>query len=270
MHLHKAVGSLNWHEYSNHLMELLQNQSQDMHSILEFMCLGVTTFYKERLQDILSHAKDVKIMVGPDSMEFKYDLITDLKKEMPDEDNNPVVQKYENVGLDSQTLGFTRIHNNEENQGGAKSIQKNYPCTQCGHNFASRTGRLHHVKAKHMGVKYACKKCNSEFTQQYHLTDHIQSAHNGVKPSCDQCGTQFTNRRNLQIHIKSIHEGIVVTCNHCGQHFSQKYQLKSHVDAIHIGIKHTCHFCGTKYSQKGQMNAHIRSKHLLLNTDMKI
>ena len=207
---HKIVLSACSSVFKSIITDLPQNSSviylrgiqhQEMESILEFMYLGVATFYQDRMNEFLNVAKNLEIKEISKDLEF-YDGV-DARNDEPE------------------------IADHEENTEVKAEPQKN-----CGEDIDTKS-----VKNKHEGMGFACNQCNYQATQQDHLTSHIKSIHKGVKYACNQCDQQFTQKSNLTTHIKSKHEGVKYACNQCDQQFTLQSSLSKHIKSIHEGVR---------------------------------
>ena len=168
--MHQEKCDLNWHTYSNHLREMLQEmfnsneltdvtlvcddkrqlkahrivlsacssvfksiihdlptnssviylrgiQHQEMESILEFMYLGVATFYQERMNEFIDVAKTLEIKEISKNVEFV---------EVDESNEEPEISETENVAEADQPSSSKTTVNEEEivsNRQGISNIQ---------------------------------------------------------------------------------------------------------------------------------------------------
>ena len=162
-------------------------QHQEMESILEFMYLGVTTFYQERMGELLNVAKNLEIKeigknvnVDCDEGDVKNDdlEISETNLELESEIDNSIAD-----GND-----YPSYHTQISNQSHAGGM---FDCQQCQKKFTTKGNLKTHFQSEHEGVKYACNQCDYQATQQSSLSIHIKSKHEGVKSACNQCDQQF-------------------------------------------------------------------------------
>ena len=237
-------------------------QHQEMESILEFMYLGIATFYQERLNEFLNVAKNLEIKVISKDVEFDEE---GAKSEEPDditsnvkydEDAEPQrnSDEYRNI-MSSKRI---QLVDHSTIQGTSEGMFK---CDQCESKFTRKDSLTLHRKSIHEGVKYACNQCDFEATQPVHLKIHIKSIHEGVKYACNQCDYQATQQSSLKTHIKSIHEGVKYACNQCDQQFKENSNLKKHIKSKHEGLRYSCNQCNHKATRQGSLRSHIKSKH---------
>ena len=215
--MHQEKYDLNWHNYSDHLREMLhalmksneltdvtlvcddktqfkahkivlsacstvfksiindlpQNNSviylrgiqhQEMESILQFMYLGVATFYQERMNEFLNVAKNLEVKEISKDVEFDQDNKTSVAPDITDNYNEPEASNNESVQILQHK---TDSHDNR----------------QISDSFESE---------RNIGGMLVCDKCESQFTTKGNLKKHIQSKHEGVKYACNYCDYQAT------------------------------------------------------------------------------
>ena len=184
----------------NSVIYLRGIQHEEMESILEYMYLGVATFYQERLNEFLNVAKNLEIKEISKDVEFDDENVINEEAEIPDPDNEtnieaePQTKTYTNSDKSKQLVDPTQIQ---------KSSEGSFSCYQCESKFTLKGNLLTHIKSKHEGLKYACNKCGHQAATQGNLTTHIKSKHEGVKYACNQRDYQATQQSNLTTHIKS-------------------------------------------------------------------
>jgi len=220
-------------------------QNQEMESILEFMYLGVATFYQERMNEFLNVANNLEIKEISKDVEFNDD------EELNSEEDMTELRHHQ---FDNINEAADNLVNNQHTNG-------NFPCNQCNNQFTSRTGLKLHTKSIHEGVEFSCTQCDQQFKQQGNLTRHIQAKHEGVKHTCSQCDFQATIQGNLTRHIQSEHEGVKYACDHCNKQFTLQSNLVTHIKRKHEGIKYSCTQCNYQATQQGNLNTHVKSKH---------
>ena len=233
-------------------------QHQEMESILEFMYMGVATFYQERMNDFLNVAKNLEIKEISKDLEFD--------EQFTDNDNPDLEIPQNRVDCESE------VSNDPPNELVNRSGDKNtynyettkhnsLTCNTCNLIFTRKQCLTRHIQSIHEGGKYACNQCDKQFTAQHSLTIHIQSIHEGVKYDCNQCDQQFTIHSHLKRHIRSIHEGVKYACKQCDQQFKHPEHLKVHIKSIHEGVKYSCNQCDKLFTQQANLTTHIKSKH---------
>jgi len=214
-------------------------QHQEIDSILEFMYLGVATFYQERMNEFMNVAKNLKIKeISNIDEEFNEDLLETAHHQNNDQE--------EANGTDDQISDQfinTNLKTNADTNN-SKSVVQNtdnkFSCDQCNKQFSGKQILKIHIQSKHEGVMFACNQCDKKFTQQGHLATHIKSKHEGVKYPCNQCDYQATQHGNLITHIKSKHEGVKYACNQCDHQATQQSHLATHIQSKHEGVNPSC------------------------------
>ena len=143
-------------------------QHQEMDSILEFMYLGVATFYQERLNEFLSASRSLEIKKLSQDVEMKENYTV----------NNEMIEIKMKPTNDSDIIDTDAEVDDLDRQ------------------------KLMQVQAKHVGLKYACHTCEYVNEYQHNLRSHIQSKHEGVRYDCKQCKYQASKQWNLKMHIQ--------------------------------------------------------------------
>ena len=203
-------------------------QHQEMESILEFMYLGVATFYRERMNEFLNVAKTLEIKEISKDVEFDNENARHEEPEIPDKETNLVAElqtkTYTDPAKSKQLIDSTQIK---------KTPEGSFNCGQCESTFTQKASLIRHIQSMHEGVKYACNQCDYQVSTQTHLRNHIMSKHEGVKYACIQCDQQFALNSGLIRHIKSIHEGVKYACNQCDHKATQLGHLRNHIKSKH-------------------------------------
>ena len=259
---------------ANPVIYLRGIQHPEMESIMQFIYLGETRFYEERMNEFLTVSKNLEIKELSSGIELNDQITSDHvksnKNNVADEDMDiagvPPYALHEdggNVETQAQTepstsnnAANTRVRSKKVVSGKAK-----FQCKDCERMFNSYQALWHHTKSKHEGVKYACNQCDFQAAHQSNLIRHIQSKHEGVKYVCNQCGLQFTFQGGLTTHIQSKHEGVKYACNQCDQQFTQQNNLTTHIQSKHEGVKYACNQCDYQASRQDNLTTHIQSKH---------
>jgi len=193
-------------------------QHQEMESILEFMYLGVASFYQDRMNEFLNVAKNLEIKEISKDVEFNDGEKVDDKQDAPETTQH---QSRERDEEDSETDDLIinqiiKTNANVDTKNNSNSIVRStngrFSCDQCEKHYGDKQMLKLHFQSSHEGVKYACNQCDYQATQQSHLTTHIKSKHEGVKYACNQCDFQGS-QSNLISHIKSKHKGVKYPCN---------------------------------------------------------
>ena len=246
--------NLNWHTYSDHLKEMMQNLMQsnkstdvtlvcedktrfkshkfilnacspvfqsiiddlpdnensviylrgvsapEMKSILQFMYLGQTTFYQDRINEFLNVAKSLEIK------EIGKDVYFEKEETLPVQENVEDVQsRHKNTKEYELKSGMEEVINNEAIISSYKKENWPYLCNKCDKQFSLSSSLTRHIKSVHEEIRYPCNQCEKTFRESRNVTRHIQSVHDGVKYQCDLCYAVYSQLVKLQCHKKSKH-----------------------------------------------------------------
>ena len=150
-------------------------RSQEMKSILQFMYLGQTTLYQDRMNMFLHAAKNLEIKeIGKDI-------------ECDDVDKRDQ-EKYENYQIDKEMCIKDESSTNES-----------YVIEEIDQTDTNV------INYKNEAGQYQCNKCEKTFSDSSHLSRHNKSVHEGIRLPCKNCNKTFTQKENLRRHIKNIH-----------------------------------------------------------------
>ena len=128
-------------------------QHQEMESILEFMYLGVATFYQDRMNEFLNVAKNLEIKEISKDVEFNGENISEGKEETEISDSDTELHPQTCQDGDRITNSVTNIPLLSDSQKQMNS-EKTYYCYHCESQFTSKSHLKRHLQSKHDDVKY--------------------------------------------------------------------------------------------------------------------
>merc|ERR1712126_9567 len=153
----------------------------EMKSILQFMYLGQTQVYQNRMNEFLDCAKSLEIKEISRNAEFEEGQ---ERKDYTESKDYDICEEKSNIfpnGVDEEvTFTETKISRNKNKSG-------QYSCNKCDKQFASRSGLFLHNRSVHEETKFQCKKCDKTFRYNNERNRHFQAAHDGLKYQCDFC-----------------------------------------------------------------------------------
>ena len=219
--------------HNNSVIYLRGIQHQELESILEFMYLGVATFYQERMNEFINVAKNLEIKEISKDVEFDEGNVSFEEPNIPntgenDEDAEPQRKSDEYRNINSSESMQLVDHSTIQ-----RTSEGFFKCDQCKNKYTTKQSLTTHIKSKHEGVKYACSQCEHQAPTQSSLKTHIKSKHEGVKYACNQCNLQFPLSSSLYTHNRSKHEGVKYACNQCEHKATHRGSLK-----VHMKFKH--------------------------------
>merc|ERR1712126_285363 len=233
-------------------------QHQEMESILEFMYLGVATFYQERMNEFLNVAKSLEVKEISNQIEFGLredetsvydDLNTkNVTKLDTDNQNEDVNEDIENIDRNEKSENVTKL--DMDNQ--IEDVNVNEDIEHIDRN----------EKSENVPKSKKCYECDELFVNSLTLMRHHNSIHKGVlKFQCGSCDKEYFRRQDLKLHVKSYHEGVKFPCNQCDKQFGHRRLLKMHVKSYHESVKFQCDQCDKQYGQRCVLNRHFRLHH---------
>ena len=238
-------------------------QHQEMESILEFMYLGVATFYQDRMDEFLKAAKNLEIKAISKDREFDEQTVEGNKSDLNDKANDTELLPMElPKSANAENYSSSR-QMKTDNNGSQIHESEFFDCGQCESQFANPKSLNVHIQSKHEGVKYACNHCEHQATTKGNLKSHIQRKHIGLGLMlfCNQCNQQYCDVSTLRRHIRSKHEDVKYACNTCEYQANRQEVLKIHIQSQHEGVKYPCNQCQYQATRKYSLKIHIQSQH---------
>ena len=144
-------------------------KSVEMEAILQFIYLGQTTIFQERVEEFVNTARSLEIKEISNHVDN------------PSEVTKNEVSAKEIMSFNNETTANLTDNIEQSRQIDVKNVLarvgSRVGCDQCGKDFAFTTNLHRHIKSAHNGVRYPCKKCDYSATNSYNLTRHIKSMH---------------------------------------------------------------------------------------------
>ena len=225
---------------------------EEVEFILHYMYLGEATFYKERMNELLNVAKNLKIKDLHIGSEYDEEWGT------LDTQNKEVLIKDELYTQDKEVEEDRMLMLQERNE--------IFLCKHCDYQATKKGTLKKHNESQHEGVKYACNQCPYQASQASNLNVHKQSVHGLKRFLCDYCDFKSSRKDNLRVHVESQHEGVKYACSQCPYQAKQQTHLIEHKRRIHEGLKRRrpqfgCKMCDYRTTNKEYLKDHTQSKH---------
>ena len=195
-------------------------QHVEMESILQFIYLGQTSFYQERIKEFLKVAKDLDIKLLNKDVEYQESTTQVIDKEK---------NEYEEQEASSMEVNISNNQNDEIGDTLDKDMMNNSSEEATEH----RENNLEDFEVGKFVCKLTCNLCNAKFNIRKTLQSHIQSAHEGLRYKCNPCDKMYTSNSTLWSHIKAVHEGVKYECQQCGNKFTRSSSLNFHIRTMH-------------------------------------
>ena len=260
--------------------------NSEMESIIQFIYMGKTSIYRDRLNEFLMVANDLGIrdlkkniedhersVMNTDDEIKSADAFSNKHNEdkIQDIDDVPSVNEYENIEgstiIDDSKFSLENIVDVEDKNCIQKSKQGKtfheevWPCPHCEQKFSERLTLHCHQRQKHKGMSYFCNQCEYENTESHSIIAHIKSKHEGARYSCNQCDKQYTNSAQLKKHVEVIHEGLMYTCNQCNYESMSWKSVNTHIQSKHEGVTYPCNQCDFRAPLKRMVEGHVKAVH---------
>ena len=247
----KNIFQMESHSNNHPVIYLRGIEYSEIESIMQFIYMGETAVYEDRMHEFQSVAKNLEIKELNENIENCLDNQADSKR------NKKSLKEEMKVISDEQNASSIESFNDQKEQNignEANRISSKFECLDCNKTYKREIQLRIHIKSIHEGVKFSCPQCDKQFTQQSNLTVHIKSAHQGVKYPCKQCDFQANQQGNLTAHIKTKHEGVRHECDLCDFKSTRRSFLLQHIQSQHEEEDH-------RTSSLRNLTAHVQSKH---------
>lgn len=144
-----------------------------------------------------------------------------------------------------------------------KLIDDQYPCPQCGEEFASFGVTLIHFNKEHNTEnRVLCVTCGESFHGVTSLQIHKNRCNAAPdRFKCSRCDLGFYNKSQLTRHLGIAHKKKVFKCPLCPEFFASEHFKMTHITKDHKG-GHRCTHCDASFMFRSRLIQHIRRLHL--------
>ena len=160
------IDDLPWKEES--VIYLKGVPALEMQSILQFMYLGQTSFFQDRVTEFLNVARSLEIKeIG----KVDFDEGVNVKNEN--------VKYFQSCsGSEENLSNFTeKSKKTETSITSYRNESGLYQCDKCEKQFSVRRNMYRHIRSTHEGINYPCNICNQLFTSKFNVDRHIKTYH---------------------------------------------------------------------------------------------
>ena len=262
-------------------------QHQEIESILDFMYLGVATFYQERMDEFLNVAQNLGIKEISNGMGILDDrIVTSGKRDIEDpgfELNDILLNIKQNLGIKSNVMGVNddRIVTSEKRdiQDPGFELNETLLNVKQVQNFAkdleisditwTKDINDSKVDVDMLRAELANtqsndnNKSNIKVNQNLNMVKKLKMKGTEEEFSCHICNLKFSKRNTMKEHLASHLQNAdgKFPCNLCGRQLSNMYQLQHHTDTQHDGLRYSCNICSYQATARGHLQQHLESVH---------
>ena len=222
--------NLNWHTYSDHLKDMMQNLMQSNNSTdVTLVCEDKTRFkahkfvlsasspvFESIITDLPHKEHSIIYLRGVLSQEMKSILqflylgqATFYQDRMNEFINVAKILEVKEISkvVECDATDESENDNNEYIESCKESSvvqyqngDKDYILEKTGKTETKlRNSMTHEVK------RYSCDRCEKSYSTKRDLLRHIKSFHEGVKFQCNQCDYEYTHEQGLHKHKRNKH-----------------------------------------------------------------
>ncbi|XP_047488520.1 zinc finger protein 91-like [Penaeus chinensis] len=141
-----------------------------------------------------------------------------------------------------------------------KKHKREFPCTACGHVYASKEALTNHLLVHHSETTpHTCHICNQTFVKQANLKAHLIT-HNPNTPNIchvDGCHKMFRSESLLRTHVARRHHELQYECSVCDRKFGLESDLTRHMATHTTGSSLPCSECGKPFRSEAQLERHL-------------
>ena len=246
----------------------------DLESILEFMYLGKTNFYENRMHAFLEASKGLQVkeicenvedLARPtSSLEIQESMAAYVEhgvKSVSPIENQEVMAEQVNIFPHDASNQEESVASDTSSQ--VPNSTKSNVCPECNKIFYDSSNMKKHFEVVHQRITYACDQCDTVVKYKQKLTEHIKSVHEGQRFKCDYsgCDKEYPIKLSLRTHIKAKHENLRFLCKECDFQATTKSHLKTHIEINHVGIRHECNDCKKQFTSKQHLRIHYITHH---------
>jgi len=239
--------NLNWHTYSDHLKEIMNNlmnshKSADVTLVChdktkfkahKFVLSACSPVFQSIIDDLPNRGDSFIYLRGVESQEMKSILqfmylgqATFYQDRMNEFLNVAKSLEVKEISKDVECDNVDRFRDQENYE---NNHQDNEICTKDSYIQEEIGQTVTKVKDyNNEAGPYQCGKCEKTFTHPRRLYRHKKSVHEGLRFPSNECNQTFKRRDNLKVHLESIHEGIKFSCDLCVYVTNQKSNLITH------------------------------------------
>ena len=280
--------TLNWHSYSDHLRNMMQNLmesnlSADVTLVCDdktklkahkFMLNSCSPIFQSIINDFSPTENSIIYLKGILSNEMNSILQFMYLGQASVQYNR--INKFLDVAAAFEIMGisghedfntnkkklddgnFNFISFNNEESSDLKPIDSNHPSMATATTPQKSEQTLYLKQLENVSIPLTPIGVKEETGDTLSKMRRIKKEY-----PCHKCISQFKKKSHLVQHIQSVHEGIRYSCKQCVQTYSWKSALTKHILVAHGGPspKYECNDCNLTFTQKDTLVLHNKHFH---------
>ena len=201
------------------------------------------------LNNLGSEADNRKISTESDSIKSflaEYENVHQKKIKIENSDDEIIEN---DINIETATYAKYAEHVSEKIENG----QPKYECKLCEHSGKFKSGLIHHIRTRHLGIRFECSECGENYSTKQTCIYHISTCHSNL--------TNVKCQEVIACDYKQVALSKTIACNVCGHECKNLHQLKCHISAEHKGKRLKCLECGQLYRSHISFKRHSLRSH---------
>ena len=171
---------------------------------------------------------------------------------------------------EQQLIQINEPKGNGNKTQGAKNIQNELLCKECGKHFSSDYNLKRHFKSFHLKDKNEAKidtkgsrKTTNE--EEVNIIEELIEEDNDIATLEEEANETSikadANTTKGTYDLIPMNAKVNIDCKKCDKKFTTDHNLERHNRSVHQKIRYPCKYCGFKYTQRWSLKYHIKRVH---------
>ena len=200
--------------FTNQVLFLKGIDHLELESILQFIYLGETKVYENRIDLFVSASDDLDIKEfnqkhgAPlnETLEEEKETISNKSTNSNDNTINHTDDIYTVLKMDKKSSKNEEGSNDYPVNQANHEIQSSTQCYECNQTFGRSSALRYHQKTVHGEENFQCKQCQRIFSSKHNILRHVQAVHSGTRYFCEICEKSYSQKGHLSDHKRKHHQ----------------------------------------------------------------